>query len=155
MCRTVVKRLVKAMSFASLLLESVPDTRASTSPTVCCGATLPFLILLNFFPAFCLWGSTTCRCASLEDLLSKSLHAWMPSSHVCSEFSEFPHFLNQEPPGVQQLSLPELFLVPHLGHTRPVADVIGSVVTDDVSVPTVIGIRGLILRVASVPCAST
>ena len=63
------------------------------------------------------------------------LHAWMPSSHVCSKFSAFPHFLNQEPPEAQQLGLPDFVLVPHLGHTRPIAVVIGSAVTDYVCVP--------------------
>ena len=42
----------------------------------------------------------------------------MPSIHVCSMFAVRvrPHFVNQAPPGAQQLSRPDFFKVPHLGH---------------------------------------
>jgi len=85
-----------------------------------------------------------------DDVCAPGSHAWMPSSHVCSKFSEFPHFLNQEPPGAQQLRLPDFVLVPHLGHTRPIAVVIGSVVTDDVCAPAVVDTRPIAVVIGSV-----
>ena len=50
-------------------------------------------------------------------------HAARPSIHVCSKFdsSGSPHFLNQAPPRAQQLRLPVLAMVPHLGHGIVVA----------------------------------
>ena len=46
------------------------------------------------------------------------LQTWIPCAHVWSNFLSptSPHFLNQEPPGAQQLSLPVFFVVPHLKH---------------------------------------
>ena len=57
--------------------------------------------------------------ASPENDLVTSLQEWKPSSHVWSklESPSSPHFLNQAPPRVQQLSWPDFVLVPHLGHT--------------------------------------
>ena len=69
----------------------------------------------------------------------------MPSSHVCSKFSAFPHFLNPEPPEAQQLGLPDFVLVPHLGHTRPITVVIGSVVTDDACAPVAVDTRPIVV----------
>ena len=42
----------------------------------------------------------------------------MPSIHLCSIFlfPAPPQFLNQEPPGAQQLTRPDLSNVPHFGH---------------------------------------
>jgi len=83
--------------------------------------------------------------AATDDVCAPGSHAWMPSSHVCSKFSAFPHFLNQEPPEAQQLGLPDFVLVPHLEHTRPIAVVIGSVVTDDVCAPAVVDSRPIVV----------
>ena len=47
------------------------------------------------------------------------MQASRPSSHVWSfgtGSSSCPQFLNQAPPEAQQLSLPDLVLMPHLGH---------------------------------------
>ena len=45
-------------------------------------------------------------------------HAFMPSAQLWSTFSliELPQFLNQAPPGAQQLTLPDFLNVPHFGH---------------------------------------
>ena len=48
--------------------------------------------------------------------LNLRLQAAMPSIHVCFASPLPPHLLNQEPPGAQQLTLPDFRNVPHLGH---------------------------------------
>ena len=62
------------------------------------------------------------------------VHAFTPSDHVCSAFllPEPPQLLNQEPPGAQQLTLPDLLKVPHFEHViiRPMAEVMSGVLTD-------------------------
>ena len=52
---------------------------------------------------------------------SHALQAWIPSDHLWSSFAlpPLPQVLNQEPPGAQQLILPEFPIVPHLGHKEP------------------------------------
>ena len=51
------------------------------------------------------------------------LQASKPSYHLCSTLllSALPQFPNQEPPRPQQLLLPDLPMVPHLGHTETMA----------------------------------
>ena len=46
------------------------------------------------------------------------LQASTPSIHLCSTFlfPAPPQFLNQAPPGAQQLTLPDFSNVPHFGH---------------------------------------
>ena len=56
----------------------------------------------------------------------RALQAWTPSCHVWPAFalpalSQLP---NQEPPRPQHVSLPELAMVPHLGHTELVSAVV-------------------------------
>ena len=60
-----------------------------------------------------------CGSALPEAKLTTSLQACMPAIHVCSvlELPLVPQFLNQAPPGAQQLSLPDLWMTAHLGHT--------------------------------------
>ena len=50
------------------------------------------------------------------------LQACTPSTHVCSNFKSpaLPQFLNQAPPGAQQLRFPDFLTVPHLKHMGPV-----------------------------------
>ena len=73
------------------------------------------------------WPITTWYCA---------LHAWTPSYHVCSRSAllNLPQFSNQEPPGAQQLSLPDLLMMPHAGHTS----LKGVVVAVDVGVRRIV-----------------
>ena len=54
-----------------------------------------------------------------------------------------PHFLNQAPPGAQQLTLPDRRNVPHFEHVNvlAVAEVIGGVLTD-----VLIGVRAMSSR---------
>ena len=61
--------------------------------------------------------------------ISLRLQASLPSNHVWSNFESpgSPHWLNQAPPGAQQLSLPDLLKMPHLGHTSLIAVVVGGV----------------------------
>ena len=56
------------------------------------------------------------------------LQACIPSYHVCRSLvlPAPPQFLNQEPPRPQQLILPDCDMVPHLGHTEPLAVVVVS-----------------------------
>ena len=57
-----------------------------------------------------------------------ALQAWIPSYHVCWSFAlpTLPQFLNQEPPIPQQLILPDLLMVPHLGHAETVIVVVSA-----------------------------
>ena len=61
-----------------------------------------------------------------ENKLTPSLQALLPSNHVCAvlELSLAPQFLNQAPPGAQQLSLPDFLMVPHLEHMEPIVDTV-------------------------------
>ena len=56
------------------------------------------------------WPTATCDCCDLQ--------TWIPSIHVWPKLAlpTFPQCPNQEPPSPQQLSLPDLAMVPHLGH---------------------------------------
>ena len=62
------------------------------------------------------------------------LQAFTPLDHLCSTFllPTPPQFLNQAPPGAQQLTLPDLRNVPHLGHViaRSILEVMDDVLTD-------------------------
>ena len=64
------------------------------------------------------------------DCSSDALQAWMPSYHVWSCFAlpGLPQCLNQEPPRLQQLRLPNLPMVPHLGHPLIVVVVLAAVI---------------------------
>ena len=58
---------------------------------------------------------------SLHSVSRGLLQACTPSTHVCSNFeSPLPPFLNQAPPGAQQLSFPDFLMVPHLKQMGPV-----------------------------------
>ena len=72
----------------------------------------------NCFAIVVSWRSINFARASPENDLVTSLQEWKPSSHVWPKFESpsSPHFLNQAPPRVQQLSWPDFVLVPHLGH---------------------------------------
>ena len=61
------------------------------------------------------WRSTTWN-ADLTETLTEPLQAWIPSNHVWSNFEspKSPQFWNQEPPGAQQLCLPDFFVTPHI-----------------------------------------
>ena len=82
------------------------------------------------------------------------LHASTPSNHVCSKFESpgFPQFLNQAPPPAQQLSLPDLLLVPHLGHT--IAGSIFDVVAGDMGEEVETVVAGAAVVVGSVAGAA-
>ena len=56
---------------------------------------------------------------SIKTKAAEPLQAWMPSTHVWSNFLSpaSPQFLNQAPPRAQQLSFPDFLVVPHLVHT--------------------------------------
>ena len=63
--------------------------------------------------------SISTKIHSTKSVLHKlPLQAWMPSAHVWSKFLSptSPQFLNQAPPREQQLGVPDLLIVPHLGH---------------------------------------
>ena len=68
--------------------------------------------------------------------LASNLHvqACTPSDHVCSAFvlPEPPQLLNQEPPGAQQLTLPDFLKVPHFEHAIivPIDEVMTGVLAD-------------------------
>ena len=66
--------------------------------------------------------------------VNHDLHVWMPSYHVWSSFVSraLPQFLNHEPPWPQQLLLPDVSMVPHLGHVELISVVVcaGSHVED-------------------------
>ena len=65
-----------------------------------------------------------CTCASSDnETLVISLQACNPSTHVWSNFESpsLPQFLNQAPPGAQQLSFPDFLMAPHLKHMGPIA----------------------------------
>ena len=68
--------------------------------------------------------------------LNSRLQAATPSNHLWSKFSlRAPaQFLNQAPPGAQQLFLPDFSNVPHLGHVvvLVIVKVIPGVLTDAV-----------------------
>ena len=61
-----------------------------------------------------------------------------PSSHLWSTFllRAPPQFLNQAPPGAQQLFLPDFSNLPHLGHVIGLAivEVMAGVLTDVVAI---------------------
>ena len=63
-----------------------------------------------------------CASALTENKPTTSLQACTPSNHVYSvfELSAVPQFLNQAPPGAQQLILPDFLMVPHLEHMKPI-----------------------------------
>ena len=65
--------------------------------------------------------------------LSLRLQAFTPSDHMCSTLllPRPPQFLNQAPPGAQQLTLPDFRNVPHIGHVieRSMVEVITGVLT--------------------------
>ena len=58
---------------------------------------------------------------------ARVLQAWMRSDRIRPNLELLPlaQFLNQEPPRSQQLFLPDLLMVPHLGHAE-VLDVVGA-----------------------------
>ena len=62
------------------------------------------------------------------------VQACTPSNHVCSAFplAEPPQLLNQEPPGAQQLALPDFLKVPHFEHAiiLVIAEVMTGVLAD-------------------------
>ena len=57
-------------------------------------------------------------CMSLHSVSRGLLQACTPSTHVCSNFEPplSPQFLNQAPPGAQQLGCLDFLTMPHLGH---------------------------------------
>ena len=73
-------------------------------------------------------------CIDMPLALSLRLQAVTPSNHLWSTFllRAPPQFLNQAPPGAQQLCLPDFVNVPHLGHVIVLAivEVMAGVRTD-------------------------
>ena len=68
---------------------------------------------------FC-WAALTCRSMTALDC-ARVLQTRMPSYHVWRSFvllALLPQPLNQEPPGPQQLLLPDFAMVPHFGHAE-------------------------------------
>ena len=65
--------------------------------------------------------SRTCTGSLTKAKDAKPLQAWIPSAHVWSNFVSplSPQFLNQAPLRAQQLSAPDLLVVPHLEQTFP------------------------------------
>ena len=68
--------------------------------------------------------------ADIQIVLNLHLQASTPSNHLWSAFllPAPPHFLNQAPPGAQQLALPDFSNVPHFGHASVLATVVNAVV---------------------------
>ena len=61
-------------------------------------------------------------CLLIQLIVNSLLQAFTPSVQVCSNFElSAPHFLNQAPPPMQQLTFPEFLFVPHLGHMGVIA----------------------------------
>ena len=60
---------------------------------------------------------------SLIGVLNLRLQAFTPSDHMWSTFllKTPPQFLNQAPPGAQQLALPDFWNVPHFEHLKVLA----------------------------------
>ena len=65
-------------------------------------------------------GDMDCASALPENKLTTSLQARTPSTHVCSDLESplVPQLLNQAPAGAQQLSLPDVLMAAHFGHTE-------------------------------------
>ena len=76
----------------------------SSSSEVCCSQTMSVWL-----------DSIACACVSPA---TEALQASIPSAQLRSNFKppDAPHFLNQEAPRAQQLIMPEVLMVPHLGH---------------------------------------
>ena len=87
-----------------------------------------FFLLLARVAIGLLVGSTVgCwRIAAVD--CPRSLQTRMPSDHACTTcvLPAPPQFPNQEPPRPQQLSLPDLRMVPHLAQTEPMAFVVAA-----------------------------
>ena len=70
--------------------------------------------------------------------LNLRLQAATPSNHLCSTLvlRAPPQFLNQAPPGAQQLCLPDFSNLPHLGHVIVLAivEMMAGVLTDVVAI---------------------
>merc|ERR1719174_3631420 len=81
---------------------------------ICLSPSLNCCVVVVWFTDF-----MNCDTDFLENKLATSLQACTPSTHVYSvlELRLVPHFLNQAPPGAQQLSLPDFLMAAHLAHT--------------------------------------
>ena len=66
--------------------------------------------LLFACTALSCWSNATCDC-HMSQALTPSLNVWPAFTSPA-----LPQFPNQAPPRPQQLSFPDLFKVPHLGH---------------------------------------
>jgi len=86
-----------------------------------------FVLELMLQAMLLLFCSTAFRCRPITISGCRALQAWMPSCHVCwnAVLPVAPQFPNQEPPRAQQLSLPDLLMVPHARHMGP-AVVVGA-----------------------------
>ena len=83
---------------------------------VCCSTSFNCFVVVVWFI------NINCDFALPENKLTTPLQACTPSTHVCSvlELPLVPQFLNQAPPGAQQLSSPDFFMTAHLGHSRAI-----------------------------------
>ena len=97
--------------------------------TICLSPSLNCCVVVAWFTDF-----MNCDTDFLENKLATSLQACTPSTHVYSvlELRLVPQFLNQAPPGAQQLRLPDFLMVPHLEHMEPIVFVTVVAVTADV-----------------------
>ena len=76
------------------------------------------------------------------------MQAFRPSNHLCFTFllPAPPQFLNQAPPGAQQLTRPDLSNVPHFGHIIELV-IVG--VMDGVLTDAMIGVLGIKARLGN------
>ena len=117
------------------LVCEAPGMRVGTSTAVCRAVLVVARIALECVkPVSCAIDarnncSKVCRCWPITAVSGcPASQAWMPSYHVCGSFvlPVAPHFPNQEPPRAQQLSLPDLLMVPHLRHKESMIVVVAA-----------------------------
>ena len=77
---------------------------------------------------------TVQACICIPSALNLHLQAFTPSDHLRSTFllPSPPQFLNQAPPGAQQLTIPDLLNVPHFEHVivGAIIEMIDGMLTD-------------------------
>ena len=122
----VVADIVIGLECAVCDVDGVSESGVDVLADVSVSVLVAVMTLLEFAkPVLCAESTLCCctmsTCGPMTALDCACLwQVWMPSRHVCCTFAlpVPPQFPNQEPPRPQQLSLPDLSMVPHLGHTE-------------------------------------